>query len=220
MRSCQIRAGLALLILVLTQRSPALGQTQEVTALVHSPDGVVVVSAHQDGTLRLRNWDRDEEFLRIPAHKGGAYGLALAHDGTVLASAGADLDGRLWRLDELREPRPGGAVTSFRDIAHPAGKIVAVAFAPDGRTLATAGYEGVVRLWEVPMGKLLSTFEKRSRITSLAYTPDGKKLAVATHARFDTPGIGGLSENQEIQGLDCSTRQEMHRLPLPGDPPP
>ncbi len=216
MRSCQIRAGLALLILVLTQSTPALGQTQEVTALVYSPDGVVVVSAHQDGTLRLRKWDRDEEFLRIPAHKGGAYGLALAPDGKVLASAGADLDVRLWRLDELRETRPGGAVTSFRDIAHPAGKIVAVAFAPDGRTLATAGYEGVVRLWEVPMGKLLSTFEKRSRITSLAYTPDGKKLAVATHARFDTPGIGGLSENQEIQVLDASTGKELHRLPHRG----
>src|SRR5260370_1426855 len=34
------------------------------------------------------------------------------------------------------------------------GDVVAVAFAPDGKTLVTAGYDGVAKLWDIAAGKV------------------------------------------------------------------
>jgi RNA polymerase sigma factor (sigma-70 family) len=49
------------------------------------------------------------------------------------------------------------------------------AFAPDGRTLATASADGVVRLWEMATWKVRAEFRgHRDRVTSLAFGPDGR----------------------------------------------
>src|SRR5439155_4522896 len=49
------------------------------------------------------------------------------------------------------------------------------AFAPDGRTLATASADGIVRLWEVATWKVRAEFRgHRDRVTALAFGPDGR----------------------------------------------
>jgi WD40 repeat protein len=56
---------------------------------------------------------------------------------------------------------------------------MAVAFAPDGRTLATASFDRSIRLWDVstgkPLGKPLTGHAEP--VTCLAFSPDGKVLA-------------------------------------------
>jgi RNA polymerase sigma factor (sigma-70 family) len=49
------------------------------------------------------------------------------------------------------------------------------AFAPDGRTLATASANGLIRLWEVATWTVRAEFRgHRDRITALAFGPDGR----------------------------------------------
>ncbi len=49
------------------------------------------------------------------------------------------------------------------------------AFAPDGRTLATASADGVVRLWETATWKVRAEFRgHRDRVTALGFGPDGR----------------------------------------------
>ncbi|HUT09560.1 MAG TPA: WD40 repeat domain-containing protein [Thermoguttaceae bacterium] len=56
--------------------------------------------------------------------------------------------------------------------------ITAAAFSPDDRLLATASYDGHVRLWEMPSGKRLATFTGHTAsVNALAWLPDGKTLA-------------------------------------------
>jgi WD40 repeat protein len=59
-----------------------------------------------------------------------------------------------------------------------------LAFTPDGRRLATAGQEGVVKVWDAHTGKELMSLSAKGRaVASVAVSPDGRFLAAAGDAQ-------------------------------------
>jgi type 1 glutamine amidotransferase len=66
------------------------------------------------------------------------------------------------------------------------GPVAAIAYSPDGRSVATGGGDGVVRLWnartgEDLTGELQKSFDPlRARVTALAFHADGKALVAAS----------------------------------------
>ena len=59
--------------------------------------------------------------------------------------------------------------------------VYAIAFSPDGKTLASGGQDGAIKLWDLSTRKVRFALGKTEPINSLTYFPDGTKLATATH---------------------------------------
>ncbi len=78
--------------------------------------------------------------------------------------------------------------------------VYAVAFSPDGMTLASAGRYRA-KLWDVATGKLLLHLKYRNSMTALGFSPDGRRLAVASVAAFDNPSAVDVWQLEEGSGV-------------------
>ena len=82
------------------------------------------------------------------------------------------------------------------------GAVNAMAFSPDGVTLATGHYDGVVNLWDIKTGTKLLSFATNEVIQSLVFSPDGRIIATGgsfqnSLVRLWSAGSGALLRTLE-----------------------
>jgi WD40 repeat protein len=149
------------------------------------------VEAGLDGTevvvLDLRSGRILHRFCAVPGNReltgnvpGGLYGLVLSPDGSLVAATGRmprpDVRDTAPNLLTVVDVRTGICRLRRTDLTE---SLTSAAFAPDGRTLTTAGDDSFVRLWEVASGKERHAFTSGDTPYCVAFSPDGKLLASA-----------------------------------------
>jgi len=105
----------------------------------------------------------------LTGHADTVNAVAVAPDGSWLASGGSDGTLRIWDVATGRERVP---LAAARDVT-------AVAVAPDGSWLVSGGSDGTVRIWDVATSRERATLtDQAGRVTAVAVAPDSAWLAV------------------------------------------
>jgi len=122
-----------------------------VNCMTFSPDGRYVLTGHDDGVVRVWQFDTHRQIGEHKGHQGAVRALSIAPDAPTAASAGADGLIRVWDLEK-------GPV--FRVLKGHEGNVTDVAFLPGGRQIVSTGVDGTVRRWDLDARKTPPTVER------------------------------------------------------------
>ena len=143
-----------------------------VFSVAFSPDGKLVAGGSYRG---IKLWDIETgEDLSVleEGTKVISGSIAFSPDGATLVSASADRFGGTRGTVMLWDVETGKDLATLHGHTE---RIPAVAFSPDGKTLASGLRDGTVKLWNVKTGENIHTY--RGGGYAVAFSPDGKTLA-------------------------------------------
>ncbi len=112
-----------------------------ITCLAFRPDGKMLATGDEEGTIRLWDVATGKVAGILHGHTDWVGAVQFTPDGRTLASGSTDGTVRLWDV-EMGEKK---AILRGHE-----GKVAAVAVSPDGRVLASAGADKIIRLWDLP----------------------------------------------------------------------
>jgi WD40 repeat protein len=179
-----------------------VGHAAPVLDVAYSPDGQRLATASLDGTVKFWSARRGHavEAFRPAGHRGLSR-LAFSPDGRQLAGGGGRRPGDVLVLDATT----GKAVRTLQGHAM---QIAALAYAPDGKRLASLSLDNTVRVWDARAGKAIRTLRLGGKATGwvdargLAFSPDGKRLAAAAN-------------RETVKVWEAATGRELHDFHQP-----
>jgi WD40 repeat protein len=140
------------------------------------PTGVRAVAAHPRS--RTVAWTSAGKKLSVwPTQTLEPRTLGLAH---VAQSLAFHPDGERLAIAQEWAVTIHDAITldELATLKGHTGRVTALAYAPDGRRLATASWDQTVRIWDSGSGAVRETYDWGiGRVASLAFAPDGLRLA-------------------------------------------
>ncbi|MGV9409072.1 WD40 repeat domain-containing protein [Nocardia sp. NPDC003693] len=198
------------------------GPDDTVTELEFGPDNRILAIGKGIGSIKpvgnnnatVTLWDITDpgharSYAVIPTDLTTLYALDFAPDGRMLAIGGAG-NTTLWSVSDPANPvrltdypAPSAAVCRYEAQSFPCqGGSSTIAFAPDGRTMATGTWGGALRLWSLPPAVLTG---HSGAVAAPAFD--------ATGSRMVTSSGDGLIVVWDLRNRGAPRRIGEYRLP-------
>jgi WD40 repeat protein len=170
-----------------------------VTAVAYRPDGKLLAVGSHKATV-LIDVATGDEVGKLTGLAERVSAVAFSRDGRTLAvssgAAGTTGEVRLYEVPPQGLPanQPKQIIPAHKDLVYD------LAFSPDGKLLATCGYDRLIKLWDVATGKLVRELKDHSdAVYGVAFSPDGKLLASG-------------SADRAVKIWDVATGKRLHTL--------
>jgi serine/threonine protein kinase/WD40 repeat protein len=204
-------------------RFPPIPHPRGVSSVAFRRDGKLLATGAGDGTVQL--WDAATGTPHGPGLKlaGSVDRLEFSRDGKALLTMDTiprgpgPSDDWKWSA-RLWDPATGEPLGPY--LVEKSGGVEGVGFSPDGRVVwlsvgegGKEGGKGMVKLLEVPSGKVLCSLPHPTTPTVVVFSPDGKVVLTACEERDEG---GGKKRNGEAGSAarlwDAATGRELFDL--------
>jgi WD domain, G-beta repeat/Planctomycete cytochrome C len=174
-----------------------------ITALDASRDGKwLAVARYESVEIKQASAEGDKPVLLLEDFPGKVTSVHFVADGTRLVTAsgvvGLGGEAAIWNVPD------GSLIRRFpghRDLLFDAE------LSPDGKTLATSGYDRTIRLWSAENGKLLRELTGHNgAVYDVAFSPDGRFLVSAS--ADDTCKVWRVEDGTRMDTLTQPLKEE------------
>ena len=148
------------------------GHADLVQSAQFSPDGLRIVSASSDNTLRLWDGQSGESLATLEGHADLVQSAQFSPDGLRIVSASSDNTLRLW------DGQSGEPLATLEGHTR---AVESAQFSPDGLRIVSASSDNTLRLWDGQSGESLATLEGHmGPVRSAQFSPDGLRIVSAS----------------------------------------
>jgi WD40 repeat protein/sterol desaturase/sphingolipid hydroxylase (fatty acid hydroxylase superfamily) len=148
------------------------GHTGAVLGVGISADGQCIVSASEDGTVKV--WDSlsGQERFTLKGNSRHVHSVAISSDGRRIVSGSHDKTVTVWDAATGREERSLVGHTSA---------VLSVAISADGRRIVSGSADGKAIVWDAQTGRTECTLAGRAgAVLSVAISADGRRIVSAS----------------------------------------
>jgi Tol biopolymer transport system component len=165
-----------------------------VLGTVYGTDGKRIVSVGRDRAAKLADASSGAFLENVNLLRDILYAIARHPRRDYVLIGGEDRVPYLYTMDRPRALKIADDSTLVRKFEEQQGRILALAFSPDGSRIAVGGLSGEIPVYNTESGERVATCKAdQAGVFVLSFRPDGKQLAAGGfdgHVRLYDPASG------------------------------
>ena len=195
------------------------GHKHKVQRAIFSPNGKYIISHGWDNTIKVWDVETFSELRTLSGHTDQVWCAAVSPDNRLIASGSMDRTFIIWDIEtgeKIQQVKISPYYAKTKGIIPELdGKIqnsiYSLAFSPDGKNLAVASADKLVRIWDIEQSVFIDALDGQHPTNWMwtCYSPNGKYIITCSSHSVYKEGLKVIWETE--------TYSQVGRIVMSGD---